>query len=186
MDELIKKYNNVYLTIIMRYKEYIEGKESLYVAELPTLITPEDESVILLAKSITGPEDVKAYVSIKKAYGYINENITTLTLPIQFWQKPRETILNSAGDLFDKAVLLCSLLVTMGNVSAKIMIAIREGRREFLVYAESEGRLIAVDMEHGVSEAASKEELMERLGIGSSEGITAYEFNDKMYIQLAP
>ncbi len=183
-EELVRKYNNVYLTIIMRYKEYIEGKESLYVAELPTLITPDDEPVALLAKSLRGSDE--AHDTIEKAYAYISDNVTTLALPIQFWQKPRETILNAAGDLFDKAVLLCSLMVSMGNVSTKIMIAIKNGRRDFLVYTESEGRIIVIDMEQGVSEASSKEELMKRLGIGSDEGINAYEFNDKMYVQLAP
>ena len=185
-EELVKKYNNVYLTIIMRYKEYIEGKENLYVAELPTLITPDDESVALLAKSMKGEDN--GYSAVERAYNYISSSITTLTMPVQFWQKPRETTLNAAGDLFDKAVLLCTLLVSMGNVSSKVMIAIKNEKRNFLVYTEIEGRLIAIDIEKGLSEVASKEELMERLEIDDdiSEGVNAYEFNDKMYVQLAP
>lgn len=45
------RLNNLYLAVISRYKEYIEEKEGLSVAELPTLVTPNSEKV---AKRPTG------------------------------------------------------------------------------------------------------------------------------------
>ena len=39
------RLSQLYLSIISRYKDYIEEKEELAVAELPTLIAPKSESV---------------------------------------------------------------------------------------------------------------------------------------------
>lgn len=187
--DMLKKYNSIYLSIIMRYKEYIEEHEGLYVTELPKLVTPEDPSVISVAKIISNGIASYSYErdfldAAQSAYQYVKEKIATVSLPIQFWQKPSEALGNGAGDSFDKAVLLCSLLISLGNVSTKIIMAVSDGERHFLVYSEYNGRLMYIDVENGMSMAQDREELLAKLGINREQELTAYEFNDKMYTNI--
>lgn len=188
MDEndTLKAYNNIYLEIIMRYKEQIEEKESLYLADLPKLVTPNDENVVLLAKEMQSNFPVFNYdenfpEAARLAYEYTRDKITQISLPIQFWLRPAQTIRYSAGDIFDKAVLLCSLLIAMGNVSSRIIVVARETERSFIVYAEFKNRLIVIDLEKGVKEVTSLDAVLKELKVDSDEDTTAYEFNDKMY-----
>lgn len=188
MDEndALKAYNNIYLEIIMRYKEQIEEKEGLYLADLPKLVTPNDDNVMLLSKDIQANFPVFDYdenfpEAARLAYEYVKNKITPISLPIQFWLRPAQTIRYSAGDIFDKAVLLCSLLIAMGNVSSRIMVVAKDTDRTFIVYAEFKDKLIAIDLEKGVEDFANLDELLKELKVDSNDDTTAYEFNDKMY-----
>lgn len=191
MDETgqLKAYNNIYLEIIMRYKDHIEEREGLYLTDLPKLVTPNDESVMLLAKEIEGNFPVYSYEdnfadAAKLAYGYVKDRILPISLPIQFWLKPHQTIKYGAGDIFDKAVLLCSMLIAMGNVSSRIIVAVKNTDRHFIVYSEFGNRIIGINIENGVKEYANIESLLGDIGIDSrreDDDTTAYEFNDKIY-----
>jgi hypothetical protein len=190
--ELLKKYNQLYLEVILRYKEYIEEKESLYVAELPKLVVPENEDVVNIANRIKNSMpsynyNDNYYDSARLAYSYVKDEITLANLPIQFWLTPDETIKCGAGDIFDKAVLLCSLLIALGDVSAKIIIKVKDSERDFVVYSEFNNIIIAIDLESGIKEYKNKEELLRAMGIKNADDsgeVTAYEFNDKMYNSL--
>ena len=48
------RLSQLYLSIISRYKGYIEEKEELAVAELPTLVLPKGELVTRKANEIRG------------------------------------------------------------------------------------------------------------------------------------
>lgn len=188
MDELdtLKAYNNIYLEIIMRYKEHIEEKEGLYITDLPKLVTPTDESVIFVAREIQNQFPFFNYEenfpeAARAAYQYVNGEISSISLPVQFWLKPSETIRYGVGDLFDKAVLLCSMLIALGNVSSRIIVVVRDTERHFIVYSEFKDSIIAINIEKGVKEYKSFDSLIKGLNISSSEDATAYEFNDKMY-----
>jgi len=185
--ETLKRYNQLYLEIIMRYKEYIEENENLYVAELPKLITPDNESVVGLANKIKSQFPIYNYNenfpdAVRIAYSYVKDNILLVNLPIQFWLKPEEVIRCGAGDIFDKATLLCSLIIALGNVSTKLIIKVEDSEREFVVYSEFNNSIIAVDLERGVKEYKSREELLKAMRVyGENEEMNVYEFNDKMY-----
>lgn len=189
---MLKKYNQLYLEVILRYKEYIEEKESLYVAELPKLVVPENEDVVNIANRIKNSMpsynyNDNYYDAARLAYSYVKDEIALANLPIQFWLTPDETIKCGAGDIFDKAVLLCSLLIALGNVSAKIIIKVKDSERDFIVYSEFNNIIIAIDLESGIKEYKNKEELLSAMGIknaGDNGEVTAYEFNDKMYNSL--
>ncbi len=188
--EQLQKYSKLYLEIIMRYKDYIEENEQLYVAELPKLVTPDNDSVVATVNKIKSGFPMYSFEenfkdAIRASYEYVNSEISTIEVPIQFWLTPEETIRIGAGDLFDKAVLLCSMLIALGNPSTKIIVMIDDSERRFVVYSELQNGLVAIDLSSGISEYASKEELVEKLGIGKEEEMTAYEFNDKMYSSLA-
>src|SRR5690348_15562975 len=110
-DSLLKKYNQIYLEVILRYKEHIEQNENLNVAELPKLITPTDENVITSANKIKSTFDNYSYNSnflaaAKLAYEFVTNHISQVSLPIEFWLYPADTIKCEAGDVFDKATLL--------------------------------------------------------------------------------
>src|SRR5271155_3942819 len=109
-SESLKAYNSIYLEIIMRYKEHIEEKEGLYIADLPKLVTPSDESVDLLAREMKNNFPVYNYDenfpdAARLAYQYVKDKVVEISLPLQFWLRPPQTIKYGAGDIFDKALL---------------------------------------------------------------------------------
>lgn len=184
--EMLKKYNDIYLSIIMRYKDYIEEREGLYVTDLPKLVTPEDPAVVSVAKGIMNQFPSYSYdrdflEAARLAYLYIKDNVSTVNLPIQYWQRPGETISNRAGDPFDKAVLLCSVLIALGCAASKIIMALTDGKRDFIVYSEYKDEIIIVDLERGPGKAHGRDDLLSRIKIGANNETSAYEFNDKMY-----
>lgn len=186
--ETLRRHNSVYLTVLMRYKEYIEEKESLYVADLPRLVTPGDSAVVAACRNITNSINSYDYekdfsTAAKMAYDYIN-SIASISLPIQFWQKPGETISNGAGDPFDKAVLLCSMLIALGSIGSKIVVAIRGESRSIMVYSEFKGKILALDLEKGKRQLDNRDVLINEITSKGSEEVNAYEFNDKMYINI--
>ncbi|MGA3020609.1 MAG: hypothetical protein ABSD68_01515 [Candidatus Micrarchaeales archaeon] len=188
-EELTKKYNSLYLEIIMRYKDEIEKGETVYVADLPKLVTPSDEAVVAVIKNITGSFpaynfDENFLAAAQQAREYLKDKIISVSPPIQFWLKPNQVISLQAGDAFDKVILLCSMLIALGNPSTKIVTSIKENERKHLVYFEYKGELTYIDLENGMNKVNSKEELFEKLGMKKEAEMIAYEFNDKMYSNL--
>lgn len=188
-EELTKKYNALYLEIIMRYKDVIETGETIYVAELPKLVTPSDEAVISVAGRMASGFHVYNYdenfmEAVKNAHNYVQNEIATISPPIQFWLKPSQVINLQAGDIFDKVVLLCSILIALGNPSTTILTAVRDENKRHVVLCEYKGEMIVVDLEDGITTVKSKEEALERIGIKTGDGMTAYEFNNKLYNDL--
>jgi hypothetical protein len=188
-DELLKKYNALYLEMIMRYKEDIEQGETLYVAELPRLVTPQDEAVVTAVNKIKSAfpnynYDQNFYDAALKAHKYVREAVATVSPPIQFWLKPSQVVNLGVGDIFDKAVLLCSMVIGLGNFSTKIISAIRENTKKHIVYCEFKEKLLTMDLEDGVGEVQNKDALLAQMRIERGVEMTAYEFNDRMYNNL--
>jgi hypothetical protein len=186
-ENILKKYNQAYLEIIMRYKEYIESKEDISVAELPKLVIPDNEMVLDVVNKIKETftdynYERDFYSAAKSAFDYVHNEISLISLPIQFWLFPQETIKCGAGDVLDKAALLCSMLIALGDVSAKIIISASDESRHVIIYSEYNG-MLTIDIDQGIQILKNKEELLKQLEIDGSNA-TAYEFNDKMYNNL--
>ncbi len=186
-SDLARRYSQLYLEVILRYKEYIESKEDLSVAELPSLVTPQDESVVALASKIkAGFPDYSYerdfYSAAKAAFDYVHDEIALAPLPIQFWLRPKDTLKCAAGDAIDKAALLCSLLIALGAPSTKVVISASDDARKVIVYSEYKG-ILMIDTDNGIKLVKDRDEFVKELGISDSS--TAYEFNDKMYNDLA-
>jgi len=183
-----ERLNRVYLAIISRYKDYIEEKEGLSVAELPTLVMPNDPKVIEKTEEIKSEflnysYDQSFYEASMRAYKFITEEISDVTLPLQFWLTPSETIEFEMGDQIDKSILLCSMLVRLGNPSSKVFVIVREDNsREISVYYTLDGKLYLLGSDSGVRSFAGKDQMLERLVI--SENDSAYEFNNQMYADI--
>jgi tricorn protease-like protein len=115
----------------------------------------------------------------------VKESIVTLSPPIQFWLKPSEVVSIGAGDTFDKAVLLCTMLIALGNISTNIITAIKDEKKKYVIYLEFKEKRFAIEIENGMREVKSKEDLLLEMGVHDEGEITAYEFNDKMYNDLS-
>jgi hypothetical protein len=181
------RLNEVYLTIISRYKDYIEEQEGLSVAELPILVTPlapriKEKTIQIKSTFLNYDYETNFMEAANSVYKFIKEEINDVALPLQFWLTPEETLTFMLGDPMDKNILMCSLLVSLGNPSAKVLVRINEGTRKVFTYYEFKGALHIFDMEEGMKEFPNKEELLASLAIG--DDTVAYEFNNQMYADL--
>ena len=187
-EKMLEKYSRLYLEIIMRYRDYIEERETLHAAELPTLVTPKDPAV---ASKVEGMKrmfssynyDSDFLEASKEAEFYVRTKIAAASLPLQFWLRPSQTMELEIGDVFDKAVLLCSLLVGLGNVSSKIIAKGTDGDCRLSVCFEFKGKAFLFDMEGSLKEFPDKATMLANIGI-NDDGADSYEFNDLMYDSL--
>ncbi len=186
--ERYSKLNQIYLLIISKYKEYIEEKEELSVAELPTLVMPKAKAVSRKAEEIRNAFRNYSYeINFKdaasKAFQFVSLEIDDINLPLQFWLTPEETMRFMGGDITDKNILLCSMLIALGNPSSKVLVVINGSERKIAVYYEFGGGIVAFDTVGGsMNSFETRDALLESLSIG--EDTTAYEFNDQMYIDI--
>ncbi len=189
-DELLKKYNALYLEIIMRYREKIEEGERLHLAELPKLVTPYEEAVAASVNKIKESFPSYSYdqdfqEAAKKANEFVKSSVARVSPPLQFWLTPSEVISIGAGDVLDQAVLLCSLLIGLGNLSSKVIGTVKGEEKAYAVYYELDGKIFVIELGKEMSEVKDKNELLAKLGVYMGSETTAYEFNDKMYGSLA-
>ncbi|MCL4389178.1 MAG: hypothetical protein M1528_02400 [Candidatus Marsarchaeota archaeon] len=187
-EERLSRLNKVYLAIISRYKEYIEEKENISVVELPTLITPKNPAVSAKVEELKSSLQEYSYdkdfsAAAKKAFDFVRDNVEDVVLPLQFWLMPEETLAFMMGDSFDKNVLLCSLLVGLGNHSSKVVVVIRGDARQTFVSYEANGKLHIMNLESGIREVESHEALVKQLNI--DDDVVAYEFNDRTYVDIS-
>ncbi len=187
--DLMGKLNQIYLMIISRYKNVIENAEELSVAQLPTLVTPKAQEVLLLASQICS--DYKPYnytmdfeSAAINAFKIINDKIDEIALSVQFWFTPQDTLHFMAGDKTDKAIVLCSLLITLGNPSSKVVIVSKEEHRGIYVYAQLNKECLLFNFVNNTYMLFdNKESLLEHVKIHESDA--AYEFNDQSYADIA-
>ncbi|MGD0510486.1 MAG: hypothetical protein ABSA33_01465 [Candidatus Micrarchaeaceae archaeon] len=182
-----KRLNELYLAIISRYKDYIEEKEGLSVAELPTLVMPANPKVVekvteIEAGFLNYNYDADFSEAAVKAYEFVKKDIAEAALPLQFWLTPDETLTFMMGDIMDKNILLCSMLIDLGNPSAKVFVRLEESVRKVFVYYEFDGKVCVMDTDEGMKEFNTKDEMLASLGM--SEETTAYEFNNQMYVDI--
>jgi hypothetical protein len=182
------RYNRIYLSIIERYKAYIEEKESLSVAELPTLITPKETLIIKKADEIKMgfslyTYDINFMEAAKNAFEFVKDQIEEMVLPLQFWLSPKETLSFMMGDAVDRSLLLCSLLIALGNASSKVLMIMEdEKERRVFVHCEFNEKIYLFNMEDKIEEFDTPEEMIMYAEI--NETATAYEFNDHAYYDI--
>lgn len=183
------RYNKIYLSIISRYKDYIEQKENISVAQLPTMITPKDPAVTRKADGIKSgfafySYDLKFIEAAAKAFDFVKNEVEDIVLPLQFWLTPSETLSFMAGDEVDKNLLLCSLLMSLGNATSKVLMIIQnEAERRVFVHCEFGDKIYLFDLKGGIEQFDTLEEMIRYADIG--EDSTAYEFSDHSYYDIA-
>ena len=183
------RLNNIYLLIISKYKDYIEEKEALSVAELPTLVTPKAAMVARKAADIKSEfdnydYDANFYDAGMKAFDFVSRGIGSTALPIEFWLMPEETLRFMLGDVTDKSILLCSILIALGNPSSKVVVVSRDSMRSIYVYYEFGGSVVMMDVENGkVEKFGNKDDMLKAFSLDDESA--AYEFNDQMYVDIS-
>lgn len=178
----------LYRKIFERYAEIIEASEEKSVLELRALVEPENAAVQEAKRRVTSAFRPYVYqdnfmAAAERALEHV-AGIKTETLPVEFWLKPEDiTELGVAGDM-DKAILLCALLIALGNESAKVNIAEAEnGLKLSLVTFEFGGRQYLLDPREGrMRGGAERAKLLETHESGGAKVIKIlYEFNNTEY-----
>ena len=96
---------------------------------------------------------------------------------------PKDTLAYMMGDIIDKNILLCSMLVALGNPSAKVLVRMKDERFSAFVYCVFKETGYMFDMHGGTKEFESKEAMVASLGI--DDDTTAYEFNNQAYLDIS-
>lgn len=186
--ERLSRLNQLYLAIISRYKDYIQEKEGISVAELPTLVTPKDESVVRKVAEIKGGFPAYSYEqnfvqACATAFAFVKDDVEDVALPLEFWLAPKDTLSYMMGDVIDKNILLCSMLVALGNPSAKVLVRMKDERVSAFVYCVFGGRISMFDLGNGTKEFPTKDAMVASLGI--DDDTTVYEFNNQAYLDIS-
>lgn len=181
------RLNQLYLAIISRYKDYIEEMEHISVAELPSLIMPKNEMVMKKADDIKkgfGVYNYKInfYEASINAFYFIKNSIEDAALPLQFWLTPEETLTFGIGDVMDRNILLASLLIDLGNPSAKVLVCVKDSVRKIFTYYEFDGKAYVLDFSNGFKKFASRDEIIKSLDM--NDETIAYEFNDQIHTEI--
>ncbi len=179
----------LYLEIINRYRDHIEAHERLSVADMPSLVTPDNEAVRLKAEwiksSVAAAYDYSAdfYKASLMALEFVGREIERVIMPVRFWLLPEETLRLMAGDDVDKCTLLCSLLISMGNQFAKVLIHAHSGSIDAFVYFPIEGAWHLFSPDGRAETFADKESVFVRLGkpIEPDSDDALYDFNNIAY-----
>ncbi len=190
MDErnLNDKVNQLYLFIINKYKELIESEETKSLSDLPEMITPDSKLVNDLSKNIKGKFNFyyyydNFYAAGRVAFDYVVKDVKNFSLPIQFWLHPDDVINLKIGDIIDKNILLCSLLISLGNYSAKVLVIDRVDYKSVFVYCEFNYRYMLFDIKNNHVEMFNSNTDMFSF-IKLDDKTSAYEFNNLSYFDI--
>lgn len=181
------RLNQTYLAIISRYKDYIEEKEGLSVAELPMLVTPENPKVKQKAEAVKNDFLNYTYESnfeeaAARCYEFVKREVDDVVLPLQFWLTPEETLEFMMGDAMDKNILLCSMLICLGNPSSRVFVKMGDNSRKVFVHYEFKGRVCLMDLDNAAKRFEGKQQLLNAMEI--KDETIAYEFNNQMYADI--
>jgi hypothetical protein len=185
--EVSKRRELIYKKIIERYRELIEAGESKSIPELRSLVRPQSSSVIELKDKLT--KEFKPYdyerdfvTAAQKAYEFVKDEIKTEHVNIEFWLSPKDILELNAADEMDKAILLCSLLIALGNKTAKVVVEMKGGLKHAFVMFSFSNRYYLFDPVHDINLAGSKEILEAQISTEKDEeNKLVYEFNDTEY-----
>ncbi|MEM0201442.1 MAG: hypothetical protein QXD23_03485 [Candidatus Micrarchaeaceae archaeon] len=152
---------------------------------MPKLITPDSDNIISFSSKIKNLFENYSQKNQKEAsinlFNSLEAQIKVVSLPIQFWQTPSETLKNQIGDELDFCSLLCSSLIALGCVLSKVLILNSEDKNTMFVYYEQESEVIAFQYGLKPKTFKSKNLFFNYLIENINTETNAYEFNDKLY-----
>lgn len=189
-DEELEAYRRrelVYKKIIERYRELIEAGESKSIPELRSLVKPQSSAIQEVKEKLL--REFKEYdyerdfpAAAQKAFEFVRDEIKTEHIPIEFWLTPKDVLEMRVADEMDKAIFLCSLLIALGNKTAKVVVEMKGGFKHAFVMFSFSNRFYLFDPVHNINLAGSKEILEAQISSGKDEeNKIVYEFNDVEY-----
>ncbi|MBI4210082.1 MAG: hypothetical protein HY544_01065 [Candidatus Diapherotrites archaeon] len=183
-----------YRAIIARYSDIINRKEEKTVGGIKALVSKDDLTVQSIVNSISG-EGYKFPVDFmraaEKAFNYVRDEITYVDadIGISFWLTPMETVSEGIADDEDKSVFLCSLLYTLGDQNAEVVIAeLDNSKTHAFVVTVFNGNFVLLDTcQHTDFRhfSGDKADVLKRYSFGGSRiKRFLYRFNNSKYEQF--
>jgi len=181
---MLKDKLKAYEKIIERYRQLIEREESKTVADLKSMVKPNDETIARIRNEIT--EKMRPYIfdqhfliAAEAAHKFVRE-IRTSKVPVDFWLAPKELIELRGGDPMDKAVFLCSLLISLENSDSYIVVGVDGGIKVAVAFKFKEDWYL-LDPTSRANVKGDKDSIIAQWFVSDKQ---VYEFNDKQYNQL--
>jgi hypothetical protein len=182
--EACKRRIAVYKKIIERYREQIEMGETKTVPDLKNLVDPKNKAVLQVKQEIE--DKFRPYIyeqsfleAAKDAFEFMRDEIENEALPVDFWLYPEDVLELKIADEMDKAIFLCSILISLDNETARVVVETEGGRHAFVLF-EFGGKSHLMDPVHNINISGSREEVLKE-HLQGHESKVIYEFNHKGY-----
>ena len=193
--------------IIERYAYYINESEEKAIPELKAMVNTKDLAIqeirkLLLEKLIEKKEKL-GKTDRENPYVYSGDFLLIAeecfeyakslhplhpNLPVSFWLTPKEMVELKAADIFDRAILLCTLLRSFeGKVKIRVLdlengllhpvVVMRFGEKDYLLDSEQQESSFT-------SHIGNAEELIKDFSFSGNKCLKSnYEFNDEEYLE---
>ncbi len=118
--------NEIYHIVIDRYKKFIEDSEAKSIADLRALVRPLDSTVTEIKMVVQ--DQFHPFLYQEHFMQAVEKSLDavfawkSVQLPVSFWVSFSDMARMHAADDIDRAILLCSLLRSLGSESAKVLI----------------------------------------------------------------
>jgi len=158
--------------IMERYASVIEQGEQKTSDSLKSLVTVSSEKI----KGI-----VRELGSVENLYKFVRDDVEEVYVPFMFWLNPEDVVKLKAGDIQDKATLLCTLLRAKDEDAKVVVVELKNGMHRSVVVIED--RVLALEPTREFEDfvGAEGEVILKYLFDGSPFKKKIYEFNEKEY-----
>ena len=184
----------LYELLLKKYADLINEFEKKTVGELKAMIDRENLTVQSLCQKFGGHNysfDRNYIETASTALKFISEEIKYVKsdVDLNFWLTPNEILEKMVGDDEDIAVLLCSVLFTLGDEKAEVVIAEMDNRTTHaFVITEHKGDFYILDasQKHSINDFSGDKAgvLSKYLFRGSKIKRFLYKFNKNNYEQF--
>lgn len=198
-----------YRLLVERYAEVISQGERKTLPELRSLLNPQDKSVqavrgllledyaLSVSKGIEGAGEAFLYSYEKhfpalapRAFEFVRSlRSVNSELSVPFWLSLREVWELRAGDPFDKALFLCSLLLSLGSPNARVRVLELEGELKHpVVFVEFDNKSWLLDpSQRAPPQQGPLDKTLEYYRYGGKRALRSlYEFNHEGYQEFTP
>lgn len=200
-EELFQLKNSVkyrqfllYKFLLQKYASTINQSETKTIGQLKTLISDTDLTIQSLSSEFKSDHYAfqKDYLdSAKKAFEFVCREIeyVPIDMDLSFWLAPKEILSIKISDDDDLAVFLCSLLFTLGDESASVLLLQLEDLDVHAVVVSSfQEKFFLLDpsQKHVFAKFfGSREEVLKRYSFnGKKIKKQLYQFNHSDYEQF--
>ncbi|MFA4945998.1 MAG: hypothetical protein WC607_00445 [Candidatus Micrarchaeia archaeon] len=166
-----------YRRVIERYSSVISFGEEKSIPELKRIVSP-DECVRRKANELAVGEDFAV-----AAFDYVASlPLLRSKISVSVWLSPSEVMELGCGDVMDKAVLLCSLLLAMGLKASLRVVELEEGLKHPVVVVRGETCALLDPSGGANATGKSPEELLAGFSFQDKRFVRSlYEFDDSAY-----
>lgn len=184
----------LYRVLLKKYAEIINQADKKTVGQIKSLITNHDLTIQSLLDELRGDEYVFSRDCLKvaaKAHEFLSTDVRCVKsdIDINFWLSPSEILSEKIGDDEDLAVLMCSIMYSLGDEQAEAVIAEMDDlTTHAFVITELNGKFVLVDPSQRynfLDFVGNKEKILGKYSFnGAKIKRFLYKFNAKHYEQF--